>query len=145
MTPANGIKAGGITETAYAHTGLKNNNMYYYIVTAMKASEESHPSGEMGAKPNASPPAVPTGVAASGGDGKITVRWTAVAGASSYNIYRATAPGGARSKKGKNVSGIMMTSYEDADVKKKTMYYYVVTAVNDGGESPASGETGAMP
>ncbi len=119
--------------------------MYYYIVTAVNATEESLPSGEMGARPSASPPAVPTGVAASGGDGKITVRWTAVAGARSYNLYRATAPGGARAKKGKNVSGIKTTSYPDADVKKKTMYYYVVTAINDGGESPASGETGAMP
>jgi len=145
VMPANGTKAGGITETSYAHTGLKNNMMYYYIVTAVKASEESLPSGETGARPNASPPAVPTGVAASGGDGKITVRWTAVAGARSYNIYCATEPGGARSKKGKNVSGIKTTSYQDADVKKKTMYFYVVTAVGDGGESPASGETGAMP
>jgi len=145
VTPANGTKTGGITGTSYAHTGLKNNSMYYYIITAVKASEESLPSGEMGARPNASPPAVPTGVAASGGDGKITVRWTAVVGASSYNIYCATEPGIARAKKGKNVSGIKTTSYQDADVKKKTMYYYVVTAVGDGGESPASGEAGAMP
>lgn len=145
VTPANGTKAGGIAETSYTHTGLKNNSMYYYIVTAVKATEESLPSGETGARPNASLPAVPTGVAASGGDGKITVRWTAVPGAKSYNIYCATAPGNARAKKGKNISGIKTTSYQDADVKKKTMYFYVVTAVNDAGESPASGESGAMP
>lgn len=145
VTPANGTKAGGITETPYAHTGLKNNSMYYYIVTAVNASEESLPSGETGARPTASPPAVPTGVAASGGDGKITVRWTAVAGARSYNVYYATVPGNARAKNGKNVSGIKTTSYQAADVKKNTMYYYAVTAVNEAGESPASGETGAMP
>jgi len=145
VTAADGTKAGGITETSYAHTGLKNDTMYYYIVTAENDTGEGLPSGEMGAMPSASPPAVPTGVAASGGDGKITVRWTAVAGASSYNIYCATAPGNARAKKGKNISGIKTTSFQDADVKKTTMYYYVVTAVNDAGESPASGETGAMP
>lgn len=145
VTPANGTKAGGIRETFYAHTGLKNNSMYYYIVTAVKATEESLPSGETGASPTASPPAVPTGVAASGGDGKITVRWTAVAGAMSYNVYYATTPGNARAKNGKNVSGIKTTSYQTADVKKNSMYYYAVTAVNDAGESPASNETGAMP
>lgn len=145
VNPVNGTRAGGVTETSYVHTGLKSNTMYYYIVTAVSASEESLPSGEMGAMPKASPPAVPTGVAASGGDGKITVRWNAVAGARFYNIYCATATGVARAKNGKNIPGIKTTSYQDADVKKKTMYYYVVTAVNDGGESPASGETGAMP
>lgn len=145
VTTASGTKVGRISETSYAHTGLKNNSMYYYIVTAINDTEESLPSGEMGARPNAAPPAVPTGVGASGGDGKITVRWTAVPGAESYNIYSATVPGAARVKKGKNISGIKTTSYQDTNVKKKTMYYYVVTAVNDGGESPASGETGAMP
>lgn len=145
VMPASGTKAGGITETSYAHTGLKNSVMYYYIVTSVNATEESLPSGETGARPNAFPPAVPTGVAASGGDGKITVRWTAVAGATSYNVYYATVPGVARAKKGKHVSGIKTTTYQDADVKKKTMYYYVVSAVNDEGESPSSGETGAMP
>lgn len=145
ITTSSGTKIGRISETSYVHTGLKNNSMYYYIVTAINDIEESLPSDEMGARPNAAPPAVPTGVGASGGDGKITVRWTAVPGAESYNIYSATVPGAARVKKGKNISGIKTTSYQDMNVKKKTMYYYVVTAVNDGGESPASGETGAMP
>lgn len=144
LAKAQGNKVAGITSASYEHTELNKGVMYYYVVTASSGAGESQPSAESGAMLQTLPPATPTGVAAAGGEGKITVRWNAVAGATSYNVYYATGTGTAKAK-GKRVSGIKTTSYRHDDVKKKAMYYYVVTAVNDEGESSASGETGAMP
>lgn len=139
-----GEKITDITETSYEHIGVKRNAMYYYVVTAVNESGESTASTESGAmvQPVALP--APSNVAASGGDGKLTVRWKEVPGASSYNIYYGTNPGSARTI-GKKITGIKSTQYLFADVKKKTMYFFAVTALNDSGESPASNESGAMP
>lgn len=139
-----GERIAGITSTSCDHTKVNKGTMYYYVVTASNGNGESLPSTESGAMLQNLPPATPAGVAASGGDGKITLRWNAVTGAKSYNLYYATATGVARAK-GKKVFGINASSYQHTDVKKKTMYYYVVTAVNGEGESPASNESGAMP
>lgn len=139
-----GKRIPGITATSYKHAKVNKGTMYYYVVTASSGNGESPPSTESGAMLQSLPPATPTGVAASGGDEKITLRWNAVTGAKFYNLYYATATGIARAK-GKKVSGINTASYQHTDVKNKTMYYYVVTAVNNEGESPASNETGAMP
>ncbi|HKZ46995.1 MAG TPA: fibronectin type III domain-containing protein [Thermodesulfobacteriota bacterium] len=134
----------GITATSCEHAKVNKGTMYYYVVTASNGNGESPPSTESGAMLQSLPPATPTGVAATAGDGKITLQWNAVTGAKSYHVYYATATGTARAK-GKKVSGINASSYQHTNVKKKTMYYYVVTALNDDGESPASNETGAMP
>lgn len=139
-----GERITGITSTSCEHAKANKGTMYYYVVTASNGNGESPPSTESGAMLQSLPPATPTGVAASGGDEKITLRWNAVTGAKFYNLYYATATGIARAK-GKKVSGINTAFYQHTDVKNKTMYYYVVSAVNNEGESPASNETGAMP
>lgn len=144
LAKAQGQRITGITATSCEHAKVNKGTMYYYVVTASNGNGESPPSTESGTMLQSVPPATPTDVAASGGEGKITLRWNAVTGAKSYHVYYATATGIARTK-GKKVSGINTASYQHTDVKKKTMYYYVVTAINDDGESPASNETGAMP
>jgi hypothetical protein len=42
-------------------------------------------------------------------------------------------------------SGLTLTSYTDSTVQNGTWYYYVVAAVNAGGESPNSNEASALP
>ena len=118
--------------------------MYYYVVTASNEIGESPPSFESGAMVQAVALQAPGNVAASGGDGRITVKWSSVPGASSYTLYYATTPGTARAN-GKKIDGIASATYQLTDVKKRTMYYCAVTAVNNAGESPASNESGAMP
>src|SRR5262249_43082318 len=39
-------------------------------------------------------PAAPTNLVASGNVGQVSLSWTAVAGAATYNVYRGTSPGG---------------------------------------------------
>lgn len=136
--------APGVKETSYEHKALKNGSIYYYRVSAENKAGESPVSGETGAMPKAVAPSVPSGVAAVGGTGAVTVKWAPVQGATSYNVYFSTKPQVVKSLRTK-ISGIKQPPYEHKDVKKKTMYFYVVSAVNDSGEGPASGESGAMP
>ena len=71
-------------------TGLTNGTPYFFVVTAVNAGGESGVSSEVSATPVPPAPAKPAGIVASGGDGQVTVSWTAVTGATSYNIYYGT-------------------------------------------------------
>ena len=87
----------------------------------------------------------PPGLSAMGGDGRVQLTWTTLAGAVSYNVYRGTASGG----EGPTpiATGLGTPVYTDAAVTNGQTYYYTVTAVNPilGGESPPSAEVGAKP
>ena len=83
----------------------------------------------------------PTGLSATAGNAKVVLNWTASDGASSYNVKRATLSGGPYT----NIFSVISTNYEDTEVSNGTTYYYVVSAVNDGGESSNSTEVSATP
>ncbi|NQX61832.1 fibronectin type III domain-containing protein [Paenibacillus qinlingensis] len=72
----------------------------------------------------------------------INLNWTAVTGATSYNVKRATTAGGPYTTIATSVTG---ATYTDNSVTNGTTYYYVVTAVNAGGESGNSNESSATP
>ncbi|NOT98669.1 MAG: hypothetical protein HOO97_06200, partial [Sideroxydans sp.] len=90
-------------------------------------------------------PAAPVGISATAASAtQIDLTWTAVAGASSYNIYRGTAAGvlvGAASKI--NATPITVTTFNNTGLFGATPYFYVVTAVNVNGESVGSAEMSA--
>ena len=71
---------------------------------------------------------------------KVDLSWTAVEGATGYNIKRSTTAGGPYTAIKNNASG---TTYTDANVSNGTTYYYVVSAVNQVGESGNSNEVSA--
>ncbi|MCZ6691590.1 MAG: hypothetical protein O7H41_18550 [Planctomycetota bacterium] len=76
----------------HLHTGLTNGTTYYYVVTALDGARESVESPEtcafvLGA---------PTGVSASAASVDVTLDWSPVPGATSYNIYWSTTPGVSR-------------------------------------------------
>lgn len=93
------------------------------------------------------PPAAPTGVSATAGDGVVTVQWAAVPefDIKGYNVYRSTALG----TLGTKVNTGLITNvlfYEDRSVVNGTTYYYSVKAVDLGGqESAASVQKSAKP
>jgi len=95
-------------------------------------------------------PAAPTNLRAVPGDGAISLTWDPVEGASSYNVYLAqeagvtkenyqSKPGGAR------ITGILNPLYQVSGLQNGVTYYFVVTAVNETGESPESEEVSATP
>lgn len=82
-------------------------------------------------------PNTPGGVTATtDGTESITVTWTAVEGATSYNVYRSDSDAGTYTK----IAAVTVTSYEDKDstLAEDTNYYYKVTAVDSNGESKQS-------
>ncbi len=114
-------------------TGLTANIEYFYKVTASSASGESVLSDV------ASDTTIflaPTNlVVTAQSSSQIGLSWSSVAGATSYNIYRATASNGDYQPAGTASSD----SYEDnTELSAHTEYFYRVTAYNAGGESDSS-------
>jgi hypothetical protein len=111
----------------------------------------STPNTDWGSSPADAPPSfdiatVPTppgSLAARPDDGTVILSWAASAGASSYNVYRGTTQGGEDSTP--IATGVTTTSFTDTGLTNGTTYYYLVTAVNDQGESAPSREVSATP
>jgi len=88
------------------------------------------------------PPSAPTGVAATEGAGKVSLSWSAVADAASYDVYRSPVSGGGYVKAG-STSG---TSFDDTGVVNGQHYFYVVRALDAAGNASAdSNEVDALP
>jgi len=89
------------------------------------------------------PPAAPTGLTAAKGNKQISLKWTASAGAQTYNVYRGTSSGAEGTTP--IASGITSTSYTNTGLINGRKYYYKVAAVNASGTSALSNEASATP
>lgn len=140
-----GPKIGTSSTTDYTDLAVVNGSTYYYAVSADNAAGEGSASAQSaGVTPAApiAPPAAPTGVQAVAGDGQVLVSWTAVAAATSYDVYRSTSAGSPGTKVGASTT----TTFNDATVVNGSTYYYAVKATNAAGEGPASApSSGATP
>jgi len=88
-------------------------------------------------------PPAPTNLVVTADSGLAGLSWTASPGATGYNVYRATAPGGPYSV---IAWGVTTTSYTDTNLTNNAnAYYYVITAVNPGDESGGSPRVSVVP
>jgi outer membrane protein assembly factor BamB len=85
-------------------------------------------------------PARPIGLAASPANSSVMLTWTASSGATSYNVKRSTTSGGPYT----TIASPTSNSYTDTGLANGTAYYYVVSAVNTGGESANSSQAGPV-
>ena len=133
----NGIKIGFLLATAVlAFCGKPSGNL---------SQSEQSASSPSAAKPVPAPksvPSIPGALSALSEDGKVTLRWQAVEGVSAYNIYSASAAG-VKPVKERKLASVKAPPFEHANLKNGDTHFYVVTAVNDTGESQPSMETGA--
>jgi fibronectin type 3 domain-containing protein len=132
------------TTTTVTDAGLKNGTTYFYNVAANNSVGISPDSNEVSVTPAASatvPPA-PTGLAATAGNGSVSLTWNASAGATSYSVYRGTAPGAEGTTP---IGTTTSTSFTNTGLTNGTAYYYKVTASNSAGVSPSSNEATATP
>jgi len=86
-------------------------------------------------------PVTPVGLVAVPGNAKVSLSWLPSAGAASYNLKRATVSGGPYT----NLASLTTLGYPDAGLANGTTYYYVVSAVNGGGEGANSSAVAATP
>jgi len=143
VTTANGTRIAGVS-SPYVQTGLSAGTTYYYVVTAVNSVGESMASAQASAATNTPPPAVPvapTGVSSTGGANQVSVSWSPVPGATSYNLYWA-ATSGVTTATGTKISAVT-SPYVQTGLTAGATYYYIVTAVNVSGESPASAQASA--
>jgi len=79
----------------------------------------------------------PSGLTARLVGGKVELSWWGAAGATSYNVLRATVPGGPYATVASGISGLL--TYTDSGMAPST-YYYAVTAQSPAGTSAKSNE-----
>jgi len=136
----------------YEDTGLSPDTTYTYTVKARDLSpnqNETAPSTAESATTDptdTTPPAAPTGLAATAGDATVSLDWNdnGEGDLDGYNVYRSTTSGSGYSQ----INGSLLSSsdYTDNSVSNGTTYYYVVTAVDTStNESGYSGEASATP
>jgi len=126
--------------SAYTDTGLTNGTKYFYVVSAYNSAGESANSAEVSATPTLPPPATPTGLSGTAGNAQVSLTWNASSGATSYHVKRSTTSGAET-----QIAAPTSTSYTDTGLTNGTQYFYVVSAVNSGGESANSNESAATP
>jgi hypothetical protein len=88
-------------------------------------------------------PTAPLNLYAIPGNDKVELKWNAVEGATSYNVKRSETPDGPYQTVTTITPGAV--TYQDTGLSNGKTYYYVVSAVNAGGESPNSNEVSATP
>jgi hypothetical protein len=93
--------------------------------------------------PVASIPPAPIAVSAVAANGQVVIGWSAVATATSYNIYRSLLPG----QTGTQIASVASpsTSYVDAGLTNNTAYYYVVNVISSAGVIIMSSQVAAIP
>ena len=127
------------TATTYTDTNIVDGTTYYYVVSAVGNGVESVNSSEVSATPLFSPtPTILLPVTTS--YGQVSLTWSTSAGATSYNVKRSTSTNAETT-----IASTASTSYNDTTVLNGTTYYYVVSALNPGGESANSLEVSATP
>jgi cellulose 1,4-beta-cellobiosidase len=86
-------------------------------------------------------PPVPAGLQATAGSGQVQLTWNPSAGATSFNVKRATTSGGPYTTVGTSTT----TTFTNTGLTNGTTLFFVVSAVNGSGESANSTQVSATP
>lgn len=125
------------TGTTYTDSSVTAGRTYAYQVVSLDSTGmHSNPSGIVKATPGRSELVPPSNLSISQSAVGVTISWSSVNGATSYNVYRSPDANSGFQKVG-TASG---TSYQDIGALPGTTFYYKVTALSGNEESAASGK-----
>ncbi|MCR8635712.1 fibronectin type III domain-containing protein [Paenibacillus radicis (ex Xue et al. 2023)] len=130
---------------SYTDTSVSVGTAYYYVISAVNSVGEGSDSVQVSCTPaivTVVAPSAPTSVNAAAGDAQVTITWGSTSGATSYKVKRSTTDGQNYSEIANNIT---TTNYKDTNVTNGTVYYYVVNAVNEAGDSVNSSQASAKP
>jgi fibronectin type 3 domain-containing protein len=119
------------TSTTFTDQSLSAGTTYYYKVSAVNGAGETPLSAEVN---GATYCATTTVTVAAISSDSLNVTWSAVAGATSYKVYRSTTSTGTYTQVGSPAA----TSYRDGGLTAGSTYYYKVSSVNASGEGSQS-------
>lgn len=130
-----GAVIGTAAATSYGDSGLTGDLTYTYTVTALEGTVPSAPSAPVSATTPVVLPGKPTGLAATRGDTRVALRWTATPEATGYQVVRG----------GVVVATPATPAFTDTGLANGTTYTYLVRATNRAGTSSDSDEVQARP
>ena len=135
VTTTTGTLISGVTANPYTISGLADSTRYAFIITAVNPSGESSPSS-VATTYTLPLPGAPTITKIVSGTGNVTVSWTSVSGATSYNLYWSadTTVNTNTANKISNATSPMMVS----GLAAGTQYSFVVTGLENGKEGKTS-------
>jgi len=128
------------TTSPYTQTNLIDGITYHFGVAALNEGGTSLPSDQVSVTVR---PSAPLNVSAIISNDIIIISWSDdVFGATNYNIYWSDSPGVIQSNETSMRQEILISPFFHA--YKGVTNYYIVTAVNEGGESLPSNETSSI-
>ncbi len=139
------IYVSGGTKTYYVQEGLKTGKKYTYKVRAYNLKENgSKVFGDYSSSKAAVPvPAKPSSIKLYKKSRAVKVKWSAVKGASGYQVYMATKKNG-KYKNVKNIKSAKTKVYTKTKLKKGKKYYFKVRAYRTVGKSKIKGQWSAV-
>lgn len=126
----------------FEDTGLTSGTTYYYVVSAKVNDVEGTNSIEVSATPMEVIPLPPTNLIAESRDKEVNLVWNPVINASGYNVKYSLSPDGEFQLLEENVQS---NSFLDTGLENGMTYYYVVSVIVDGVESPDSNIASVTP
>ena len=111
-----------------------------FLMSTLSCSQSNEPAQMPIPAPT---PEQPSSISATGEDGYVVLNWPAVQYAQSYNIYFATNQITSLSES--KLLANKQPPYTHTGLINNSTYYYLITAVNNTGESNQSVETSATP
>ena len=119
---------------SYTDSSVTAGVTYYYKITALDSTGQGPLSVEVSAAPGAAPPPAPD-LSGQAGYAQATLSWTAVAGATSYDLYRKNKNDGSFTLIGYHLTGL---SYTDTGLANGNTFQYYVAPVGVAGEGTPS-------
>lgn len=131
--------AAALAGTSFTDTNVVPGTTYFYIVAGSNSCNEGTFSPPVLAT---TAPLAPTGLAAVPGGNNAVLTWSPASPATGFNVKRSTTNGGPYVIIANNVAA---PPWLDGSLTAGTTYYYVVSAINAGGESPNSLQASVTP